>query len=383
MKAVKHMNLEDVRKEIDEIDDKLLDLFLRRMELAKAALREKMYCGKPLVDMRREREILNKVSQKSGDLSVYSRRLFKELMALSRSYQGSVSGGETKLSKSIENALISDTVFPRSATVACQGIEGANSQQAADRLFSQGNIMYFASFEEVAEAVRSGVCDYGVLPIENSSYGSVHAAYDILKDGSLNIVRSVKLCIHHELLAKPGTTLSDVKEIISHEQAIGQCGDYLKKLGNNVKIAPCANTALAAKIASENEGIAAISSPACAELYGLCKVTEEGIQNSDNNYTRFVCVSAKPAIYPGASRLSFMATLKHEQGELYKLVSIIDARDVNISKLESKPIVGRDFDFMFFINIEASVLEPGIVAMLEEIEHNCKSFVFLGNYQEI
>ena len=377
------MNLDEVRKEIDEIDDKLLDLFLRRMELAKTAMLQKKQSGKPILDKGRERDILNKVSQKSGELSVYSRRLFKELMSLSRSYQGASAESETQLSNSIKTALLTDAVFPRSARVACQGIEGANSQQAADRLFPQGHIEYYASFEEVAQAVKSGACDFGVLPIENSSYGSVHAVYDILKDGSLSIVRSVKLCIHHELLAKVGTALSDVKEIISHEQALGQCGDYLKKLGNSVKITPCANTALAAKIASENEGVAAISSPACAELYGLGRITQESIQNSDNNYTRFVCVSAKPAIYPGANRLSFMATLKHEPGELYKLVSIIDAMDVNLSKLESKPIVGRDFDFMFFINVDASVLEPMIITMLEEIERNCQSFVFLGNYQEI
>lgn len=377
------MNLDEVRKEIDEIDEKLLDLFLRRMELAKAAMQQKKQSGKPILDKGREREILNKVSQKSGELSVYSRRLFKELMSLSRSYQGASNEGKTQLSESIKSALLTDAVFPRSARVACQGIEGANSQQAADKLFPQGHIEFYSSFEEVAQAVRSGECDFGVLPIENSSNGSVHAVYDLLKDGSLSIVRSVKLCIHHELLSKQGTTFSEVKEIISHEQALGQCSDYLKKLGNSVKITACANTALAAKIASENEGVAAISSPACAELYGLDRVTQESIQNSDNNYTRFVCVSGNKAIYPGANRLSFMATLKHEPGELYKLVSIIDAMDVNLSKLESKPIVGRDFDFMFFINVDASVLEPMIITMLEEIERNCQSFVFLGNYQEI
>jgi len=380
---VRRMNLEQVRKEIDEIDVKLLGLFLRRMELGKAAMQEKMYCGKPLVDMRREREILKKVSEKSGEMSVYSHRLFKELMTLSRSYQGAVSAGETQLSRSINSAVLSDAVFPRTANVACQGIEGANSQQAADRLFPQGNIMYCKSFEGVFSAVKSGLCDYGVLPIENSSNGSVHAVYDLLKDGGFSIVRSVKFCVHHELLAQHGTELSDVKEIMSHEQALGQCSNYLKGLGENIKISPCANTALAAKIASETTGVAAISSPACAELYGLSKVSEENIQNSENNYTRFVCIAAKPAIYPGANRLSFVATLKHEAGELYKLVSVIDALDVNILKLESKPIVGRDFEFMFLLDLEASVLEPRIIGMLEEIERTCGSFVFLGNYQEI
>ena len=380
---MKHMNLELVRKEIDEIDEKLLELFLRRMELGKAALQEKMYCGKPLVDKRREREILKKVSEKSGDMSVYSHRLFKELMTLSRAYQGSVSAGEAQLSKEINSAVLGDAIFPRKASVACQGIEGANSQQAADRLFPQGNIMFCKSFEGVFSAVKSGLCEYGVVPIENSSNGSVHAVYDLLKDGGFNIVRSVKLCVHHELLAQKGTKLSDVKEIMSHEQALGQCSDFLKKLGDSIRISSCANTALAAKIASETPGLAAISSPACAELYGLDRVTEDSIQNSENNYTRFVCIAAKPAIYPGANRLSFVASTKHEAGELYKLVSVIDAQGISILKLESKPIVGRDFEFMFLLDLEASVLEPRIIGMLEEIERICGSFVFLGNYQEI
>ncbi|NCB74277.1 MAG: bifunctional chorismate mutase/prephenate dehydratase [Clostridia bacterium] len=377
------MNLDEVRKEIDCIDEQLLELFLRRMELGKEALKEKMYCGKPLVDKRREREILKNISEKSGDMSVYSHRLFNELMTLSRAYQGTVSAGKTQLTKDIENAVLSDAVFPAKASVACQGIEGANSQQAADRLFPQGNIMFCKSFEGVLNAVKSGLCDYGVLPIENSSNGSVHAVYDLLKDGGFNIVRSVKLCVHHELLAQKGTKLCDVKEIMSHEQALGQCGNFIKKLDGMVKISSCANTALAAKIASESPGVAAISSPICAELYDLSRVTDENIQNSENNYTRFVCVSAKPAIYPGANRLSFVASLKHEAGELYKLVSVIDALGVSISKLESKPIVGRDFEFMFLVDLEASVLEPNIIGMLEEIERICGSFVFLGNYQEI
>lgn len=376
------MELEKVRAEIDGIDAELLSLFLRRMELAKNAMLEKKQSGKPILDKSREREILKNVADKSGDMSGYSRRLFKELMSLSRSYQNAIDDVSAELSDYIKAALI-DTAFPKNASVACQGIEGANSQTAADRLFPQGNVMYFKSFEGVGDAVKCGLCDYGVLPVENSSYGSVHSTYDILKNGSFSIVRSIKLCIRHELLAKPGTKLSDIKEIVSHEQAIGQCGKYLKSLGEKVKISSCLNTAIAALYASENDGVAAISSPNCAELYGLVPVTSENIQDSDNNYTRFVCISSKPEIYAGANRISFMFSCKNEPGELYKLISILDARDINIIKLESKPISGRDFEFMFLIDIEASVLEDGIIGMLLEIERNSESFVFLGNYQEI
>lgn len=377
------MGLEEIRTEIDKIDDEILNLFLRRMELAKDAMLAKKQSGKPIIDRSREREKIKNISEKSGKMSLYTRRLFKELMSLSRSYQSSALEAETELSKMIKESLKSDVIFPKAASVACQGIEGAYSQQAADKLFPQGNIMYYNTFDDVCDAVKSGKCDYGVLPIENSSNGSVHAVYELLSDSGLFIVRGIKLCIHHELLAKEGTKISDIHEIISHEQALGQCGRFLKGLEGKVKISTCANTALAAKIASENDGVAAISSPNCAELYGLYPVLRDNIQNSENNYTRFICISKEPEIYPGSNRISFLASCKHEPGELYRLISLIDALDVNLSKLESMPIVGRDFEFLFYINIDANVLEPGIIGLLEEIERSSESFTFLGNYLEI
>lgn len=377
------MNLDDVRKEIDETDEKLLALFLRRMELGTEAMREKVYCGKPLVDKRREREILKNISLVSGDMSLYARRLFKQLMSLSRTYQSALKEGETTLAQNTKAAILTDVSFPKTASIACQGIEGSNAQQAADRLFSQGNVNYYESFEAVAGAVQNGICDYGVLPCENSAVGSVRATHDILRQGGLNVVRSLKLFVRHELLARPGTSLSDIKEIISHEHALAQCNAYLAKLGESVKISSCANTALAAKIASENVGVAAISSPSCAELYGLSKVTDETIQDSENNYTRFICVSRKLEIYPGANRLSFMVSCKHDAGALFSLVAAVDALDAAILKLESRPLPGSDFDLLLFMDIEANVLEPGVVGMLNELQRNSKDFLFLGNYQEI
>lgn len=377
------MNLDEVRKEIDAADDKLLELFLRRMALGKEAMREKAYCGKPLVDKRREREILKKVSQASGDMSPYARRLFKELMNLSRAYQSVLAEGETQLARDISAAILPDAQFPKAASVACQGLEGGNSQQAADRLFPQANISYYASFDDLADAVRRGLCDYGILPCENSSVGTVRAVYDILHAGGLSIVRSLKLCITHELLAKPGTQLADIREIVSHEQALAQCGALLASIGSKIQITPCANTALAAKIASENAGVAAIAAPACAELYGLEKVRGESIRDSDNNYTRFICVSRRLEIYPGANRLSFMTACKHEAGELFRLVAAVDALDAAVLKLESRPLPGTDFDLLLFLDIEASVLDPGVLGMLNELGRSSRHFLFLGNYQEI
>ncbi len=142
------------------------------------------------------------------------------------------------------------SVFPQTGLVACQGVEGANSQVACDRLLPRGNIVYVKTFEAVVSAVESGLCKFGVLPIENSSNGSVRAVYELLQDHNLSIVRSTRLCIRHELLALPGVKMEDITEIYSHEQAIGQCSKFLSSL-NGVRVIPCDNTAVAAKMVAE------------------------------------------------------------------------------------------------------------------------------------
>lgn len=376
------MNLDDIRNEIDSIDDKMLELFLKRMELAENAMQQKKANGNPVMDKTREREILADITEKSGEMSSYSRRLFKELMTLSRSYQNRRLDGENDFTSEIKQSVLTDATFPRGGRIACQGIEGSYSQQAADKMFPQGDIMFFKSFAGVCEAVKSGFCDYGILPIENSIYGSVHEVYDLLKEGNYSIIRSTKLCINHKLLAKPNTKPEDIKEIISHEQAFGQCSEFINSLADTVKITECANTAVAAKIASEKEDTAAIASVNCTETYNLASINDN-IQNSDNNYTRFVCISSKHSIYAGANKISFIATCRHEPGALYKILSGIDAMGINITKLESKPIPSSDFDFMFFFVIEASVMESGIPELLNELKNNTESFVFLGNYSEV
>jgi chorismate mutase/prephenate dehydratase len=181
--------------------------------------------------------------------------------------------------------------------------------------------MYFKRFEGVLQAVDSGLCRYGVLPIENSSYGSVTEVYDLMRKYRFSIVRSVRLKIDHRLLAKPGAKLEDIKEVISHEQAIGQCSEFLKTL-KNVKITVCENTAAAAQMvaASDRTDIAAISSPACAALYGLGILKAE-VSNSDSNFTRFICVAKNLEIYPGANKMSLMLNVQHKPGALYSMIA--------------------------------------------------------------
>ena len=374
----------ELREKIDKTDDELLRLFLERMTLCGEVAKCKAADAMPVQDRTREREILARVHGKSGELDRYSHRLFSGLLALSRAYQDTLCGQPSPIRGTVEEALSKTPgPFPQTGAMACQGVEGAYSQMAAERMFPRGNLMFVKSFEAVFEAVKSGLCEFGILPIENSANGSVRAVYDLLRRKNVTIVRSERLWIRHELLAKPGTALSDITEIHSHPQALGQCRKFLKTLDGRVRIAPCENTAMAAQYAAgaEKAGVAAIASHACGRLYGLAPV-ETCIQDSDNNYTRFICITKDPVIYPGADRISLILDCEHRPCALYEIMAKIAALGINLLKIESCPIVGSDFEFSFFFEMEASCADPQTLSMLESLERSCEGFIFLGNYQE-
>ena len=378
------MELSEIREKIDAVDDQLLDLFLERMHLSEEVAAYKNEHHLPILNKERERAILAKVTEKSGEKERYAYHLFSTLFELARSRQAELIDAPTKVGAQIKAALADiNAVFPQTGLVACQGVEGANSQVACDRLLPRGNIVYVKTFQAVVSAVESGLCKFGVLPIENSSNGSVRAVYELLQDHNLTIVRSTRLCIRHELLALPGVKMSDITEIYSHEQAIGQCSKFLNGL-NGVRVIPCDNTAMAAKMVAErgDRHAAAISSHPCAALYGLETINDE-IQDSDNNYTRFICVTKDPVIYAGANRISLIIACDNKPGALYEILSKLAALGINMTKLESCPVTGRNFEFIFFLELEASVQEPGVLAMLEEMERSCAKFQFLGNYAEV
>ena len=378
------MELSEIRTKIDAVDDQLLQLFLERMTLSEEVAAYKNEHHLPILNKQREREILAKVTEKSGEKERYAYHLFSTLFELARSRQAELISSPSQVRTQVETALSAGSeIFPQTGMVACQGVEGANSQVACDRILPRGNIVYVKTFAAVASAVESGLCKFGVLPIENSSNGSVRAVYDLLQDHKLSVVRSTRLCIRHELLALPGTKPEDITEIYSHEQAIGQCSKFLNSI-SNVHVIPCDNTAMAAKMVAEsgNPHAAAISSHPCAALYGL-ECINDSIQDSDNNYTRFICVTKDPAIYAGANRISLIISTDNKPGALYDILSKLAALDINMTKLESCPVTGRNFEFIFYLELEASVLEPSVLPMLEELERNCPGFQFLGGYAEV
>ena len=378
------MKLEEIRKDIDKVDSQIADLFKERMALSLDIAKAKQEGNLPVVNASREKEILHRISNEVGEpLDGYARILFNTLFDLSRSYQNNYLSRVSDIGERIEKALEeTPKLFPKKAVVACQGVEGSYSQAACEKLFEVPSTMYFNSFEVVFNAVEKGLCQYGILPIENSSYGSVGTVYDLMRNYNFHIVKSIRLRINHSLLAKPGTKLKDVKEIFSHEQAIGQCGEFLKTL-KDVKITICENTARAAKMVAESErdDVAAICSRDCMELYGL-ESLNNNIQVSDNNYTRFICISKNLEIYPGANKISLMLTLPHRPSSLYHMIAKFAALGVNLTKLESRPVPGSDFEFMFYFDMEASVYSPELVNLLGQLENQPELFVFLGSYSE-
>ncbi len=379
------MDLENLRIKIDEVDDKLVKLVEERMDISAEIAEYKKQNGVPVLNSKREREKLADVTGKTrDDLKGYMQSLYSLMFDLSRSYQKKIIAKDTELYTSIKQA-IDDTpkVFPSSATVACQGVEGAYSQIACERIFKTPNIVYLNTFEGVMGAVSRGLCEYAVLPIENSTAGSVKQVYDLMISHNFNIVRSVRVKIDHNLLAKRGTKLSDIKEIISHEQAISQCSEFLKTL-DGVKVTCVENTAIAAQTVAESDrcDLAALSSYNCAELYGLSCI-EASVQDKGNNYTRFICISKKPEIYPGADRTSIMVVLPHKPGALYKVLSRFYTLGIDLIKLESRPMPDRDFEFMFYFDFQTSVYSDEFVKLICELEEVCEQFKYLGSYSEV
>ena len=380
------MDLQELRHQIDDIDNQLVALFKERMRVAANVAEYKRENGLPVLDAARERALLAKIAELSGEeFEDYTRTLYATILDLSRSYQHKKLRTESDLYREITNAVENTpNLFPERATVACQGVEGAYSQIAAERLFQLPNIMFFSNWDKVFAAIEAGLCRYAVIPIENSTAGSVKKVYDLMISHQFRIVRTVRIKIDHNLLVKKGTKLADIREIVSHEQAISQCSAFLASLGPDVKITRVENTAQAAKMVAESDraDLASLSSRSCASQYGLSILTPS-VQDNGNNHTRFICIAKDTEIYPGADRTSLMVVTPHKPGALYRLLSRFHALGINLLKLESRPIPDRDFEFMFYFDLEAPVYSEKLALLLSELEQECDEFTYLGTYSEI
>ncbi len=379
------MDLKELRLEIDRIDDELVKLFGQRMEVAARISDYKKEQKMPIFQPARERAKLQDVANKAAPgMDNYTRVLYSMLFELSRSYQSKRSGEISPLYQEITHAIENTPkLFPQAPMVACQGVEGAYSQIACEKIFKNPFILYFKNFEAVFTAIEQGMCQYGILPIENSTAGSVKKIYDLMQKHNFSIVRTFRLKVDHNLLVKPGTKLSEIKEVYSHEQALNQCGEFLQNL-NGVNVVPVGNTAIAAEMVanSHRKDVAAISSRSCAELYSL-ECLASSIQDKGNNRTRFICISKNLEIYPGSDKTSIMMVLPHRPGSLYKILARLYTLGINVTKLESRPIPDREFEFMFYFDLETSIYSEEFVQLMCELDDLCEEFKYFGSYTEV
>ena len=379
------MDLSEIRKNIDEIDDQLVRLFCERMNLSAQVADYKKANNLPIFVPARERQILQTVAEKSGpELENYTRTLYSMLFELSRSYQSKRNSVPTELFHQITQAIEqTPKLFPQNPMVACQGVEGAYSQIACEKIFKSPFILYFKNFEGVFQAIEQGLCQYGILPIENSTAGSVNKVYDLMIKHRFSIVRTFRLKVDHNLLANKGATISGIKTIYSHEQAINQCSEFLHTL-KDVNVIPVANTAVAAEMVAKSgrTDVAALSSRNCCELYNLVNL-KPSAQDQGNNHTRFICISKNLEVYPGADKTSIMMILPHRPGSLYKVLARLYTLGINVTKLESRPLPDREFEFMFYFDLETSIYSEEFVQLICELDGLCEEFKYLGSYLEV
>ena len=378
-------DLSTIREKINALDTQIVALWKERMDVCLSVAQYKKEHGLPVLDSRREKALLERVGTMAGDdLDVYARVLYNTIMGVSRSYQHKFLHEDSETLQKIKRSVeTTPRLFPKKSVVACQGVEGAYSGIAAEKVFQYPSVSYFKTWQDVVHAVETGLCRYGVLPIENSTAGSVNAVYDLMAEHKFYIVRSLRLKIDHYLLSNPGASLDTVKEIYSHEQAINQCSDFLRA-HPNIQVHVCENTAVAAQKVMESgrTDVAAISSKNCRDLYGL-SVLSNSVQNQDNNYTRFICISKNLEIYPGADKTSMVLTLPHKPGALYHVLARFYALGLDILKLESRPIPNKDFEFMFYFDISASVYDDAFYQILDQIYSECENVHYLGSYSEM
>ena len=379
------MDISELREKIDAIDTELVRLFTERMGISAQVADYKKERNLPIYVPTREREILQSVAEQAGpEFGNYTRVLYSMLFELSRSYQQKRNDKVTPLYERITNSIESTPkLFPQAPMVACQGVEGAYAQIACERIFKSPFIMYFKSFDGVFNAIDQGLCQYGILPIENSTAGSVKKVYDLMIHHNFSIVRTFRLKIDHNLLALPGASIEKITKIYSHEQAISQCSTFLKNFPN-AEVIPVENTAVAASMVAQSgqTDVAALCSHACEELYGLTCLASS-VQDEGNNRTRFICISKNLEIYPGSDKTSIMMILNHKPGALYKVLARMYVLGIYVIKLESRPIPDRDFEFMFYFDLETSIYSDEFVQLMCELDDLCEEFKYLGSYTEV
>ncbi|MEE0969807.1 MAG: chorismate mutase [Clostridia bacterium] len=355
--------LQKAREIINEVDTEMARLFEKRMFAAEMVASYKKENGLPILDAKRENEIISKGSERISDPSIreYYVNFLSDLMRTSRQYQ----------SRLIEGMR-----------VAYCGTEGAFAHIATKKIFPSAVSVAYPDFPSVYEATVKGECDAAVLPVENSYNGEVGQVTDLIFQGSLYVNSMLELAVSHDLLGTPDAELSDIKEVVSHPQALGQCAEYIRNCGFITN--EYTNTALAAKYVSSkgDKSIAAIASEEAAEIFGL-KVLARNINASRSNTTRFAVLSRSENI-PATNKMDvysmLLFTVKHEAGSLAKALDIIGAYGFNMRTLRSRPMKELMWQYYFYIEIEGNIHSESGKEMLRGLEACCDRLKIAGTF---
>lgn len=373
--------LEELRVRLDEIDDQIVNLYEQRMEICAHVGEYKIQTGKKVLDRQREKEKLENVAGKASN--PFNKKgvteLYEQLMSMSRKlqYEQLVKAGALGRLPFIQvNSLDADQ-----ARVVFPGTEGAYSEAAMKRYFGENcNSFYVRTFREAMEAIEDGAADFAVLPIENSTAGAVDEMYDLLVEFENYIVGETVIPIRHTLSGLPGASLKDVKTVYSKGVALMQATHFLDAHSSWQRI-NVANTAIAAKkvVEDQDPSQAAVCSVYAAKVHGL-QVLADNINDNEHNSTRFIVVTNQKIFLKHASKISICLEVSHESGSLYRVLSHFIYNDLNMTKIESRPIEGRDWEYRFFIDFEGNMADGAVKNAIRGLREECRNLRILGNY---
>ena len=375
-----------LRDKIDEIDAQLLPLFIERMRVCGRVAEYKRRVGKPIFDAEREKAVLENKVKKTSEMKNEVYDFFNSIMTISRVRQSKIlSDSENRIHSA--DLLKKSEPIKENPKVVYFGSEGAYSEEAAIGFFGESCDRFYASrFEDAYTALNEEKADYAVLPIENSSTGTISEVIDLLVRYGLYIVGEIYVPIRHCLMGIKGSSLENIKTVYSHEQAFLQCSKFLNSL-NGVKHEEYYSTALSARMVADSgdPSRAAIAARRSARLYGL-EILAEDINNSNGNTTRFAVISKAPHIDLNCDKISVMFTLKHESGELARVLDAFARGGLNLMKLESRPIAdrtvnGKPFEYRFYADYTGCLSDDEVRSITDAAVEETQDFRILGNYR--
>ena len=373
-------DLNNIRKELDELDNELIQLLEKRMELCADVAEYKIANGRAVLDQEREKQKLDKAEELApGEYNKRcARDLFVQIMAMSRRLQYGILS-EHGMGKKMPLEPV-PMLHKENCRVVYQGVEGAYAQAAMIEYFGENVENYHVErWQDAMSDVAEGRADYGVFPIENSTAGNIADIYDLLIRYNTYIVGEQIIKVRHALLAVPGAEMKDIRTVYSHPQALAQTAGFIEKHG--WKKCPLLNTAVAAQKVLEDgdKTQAAIASVYAGRIYGL-EVLAEAVNDKNVNSTRFVVVSRKNIYCRDASKVSICFVLPNEEGTLYNTMSNFSYNNLNLTNIESRPFGERNWDYRFFVDFEGNLNDEAVQNALTAIESEALDFRILGNY---